>query len=667
MQWNHPASETYFGFHGYSLMWLILIIGLSVFGLTMFKRYRLIRLGKPDPRFSDLGRRVMALLMDGILQRRQPRYLLAGILHILIFWGFVIFGLHSVDLIVGGLRHGHPIPLMDGFFGAAYNSLKDVFVLIVLAACIIAVYQRAAVKPKRYRDSRQFEAYVVLGLIAFLMLSDMFYEGSKLFSENTGPGFLIAAQVSKSILSATSPESAKIVNQLSYWLHILCFFFFLNLLPMSKHFHIITALPNVFFKKLNTGTIKLPQWDMQDIEQLDEAGVETFDDFTWKHILDFYSCTECGRCTDNCPANAVGKPLSPKKITMEIRDFVYKHRSLFKTNALTSGIILGEVVQDEAFWSCTTCGACEQECPVFIEHIDKIVELRRRRVLMDSAFPPEIEQIYRNMEIYGDAWGTGPALRADWARGLSVKTAQSTGNIDVLYWVGCAGSFDSRSQQVAVSFIKILQKAGVNYATLGLEEHCCGDYARRTGNEYIFQVLAKKNIEILHKYDISKIVVACPHGYNTIKNEYPGLGGHFEVVHATEFILGLINGGRLPLFKELKKIIAYHDPCYLGRHNGIYEIPRKIISSIPGASIVEAERHKDKSFCCGAGGGHFWMKSSGTRINDVRTAQLLEKSPEMLTTGCPYCLIMLDDGIESREMKGQVLVKDIIEVVADLI
>jgi Fe-S oxidoreductase len=220
---------------------------------------------------------------------------------------------------------------------------------------------------------------------------------------------------------------------------------------------------------------------------------------------------------------------------------------------------------------------------------------------------------------------------------------------------------------VATSFIKILQKSNINYAILGLEEHCCGDYARRTGNEYLFQVLAKKNIEVLHKYDIRKIVVSCPHGYNTLKNEYPQLGGHFEVVHAMEFILELIDEGRLPLLKELKKTIAYHDPCYLGRHNGLYEIPRKIISSIPGALLVEAEKHRDKSFCCGAGGGHFWMKSSGTRINDVRTAQLLEKSPQMLATGCPYCLIMLSDGIESKELKSQVPVKDIIEVVADLI
>jgi Fe-S oxidoreductase len=667
MHWDHPASGTYLGIPGYYLAWFILIVGLSVFGLIMLKRYRLIRMGKPDPRFSDVNRRVTDLIKDGFLQRRQPRYLSAGVLHILIFWGFLVLGLHSIELIIGGLQPGYVLPFMDGLFGASYNSLKDIFVLIVLAVCVIAVYRRAVIKPDRYQDSHQFEAFFVLGLIAFLMITDMLYEASKLSLENSSSGFLLAAFLVKSGLSGASPASLKTVNQLSYWLHLLSFFFFLNLLPLSKHFHIITGLPNVFLKNFNRGALKPPRWDIEDIEQLDEVGVRTFSDFTWKHILDFFSCTECGRCTDNCPANAIGKPLSPKSITMSLRDFGYRNSSLLGNDHLDVKAISGNVVPDEAFWSCTTCGACERECPLFIEHVDKIVELRRGRVLMESAFPPEIEQVYRNMETYGNSWGNGPGQRNDWARGLPVKTVQTDADIDILYWVGCAGASESRSQQVAASFIKILQKAGINFGILGTEENCCGDYARRTGNEYLFQILAKKNIETLRKYNIDKIVVACPHGYNTLKNEYPQLGGNFEVIHASEFILGLIDTGKLPLSKELDKTIAYHDPCYLGRHNGIYETPREILSLIPGAAIVEPEKHKDTSFCCGAGGGHYWMESSGQRMNDVRTAQLLEKSPDMITTGCPYCLVMLEDGLESKELKGQVLVKDIIEVVSEMI
>lgn len=663
MQLNHPASETVLGYPGVYLSWLVLIVGLSFFGYTIFKRYRLIRLGKADPRWSDLGTRISGLIRDGILQRRQPRYLFAGVLHIIIFWGFVVLGLHSIDLLAGGLWPGIALPFLDGRFGLFYNSLKDIFVLVVLITAIIAGYRRAVMKPERYQDSHQFEAYLVLFLIGFLMITDMFYEGSRLVLEPALPGFLPAAQLTRSALSGAGQGMLNTIHQLSYWLHLLSFFFFLNLLPLSKHFHIITALPNVFLRKLNKGAIKPPRWNNEDIEQLDTIGVKTLTDFTWKHVLDFYSCTECGRCTDNCPANAVGKPLSPKQFSMDLRDFGYQNSSQLSKGNGTA--IAGEVIPDETFWSCTTCGACEQECPVFIEYIDKIVELRRHRVSMESNFPPEIEQAYRNMETYGDSWGMGPALRADWTRGLKVNTVQANPDIDILYWVGCAGAFDSRSQQIAKSFVNILNRAGINFGILGEEESCCGDYARRTGNEYLFQDLAKKNIDILRKYNVDKIVAACPHGYNTLKNEYPQLGGEFTVIHSSEFMLDLLESGKLALLKSLDKTVSYHDPCYLGRHNEIYEAPRRILASIPGLTLVEPEKTKDRSFCCGAGGGHYWMESSGPRINDVRTEQLLETSPGMITTGCPYCLIMLEDGIESKEMKGQVLVKDIIEVVAD--
>jgi Fe-S oxidoreductase len=271
------------------------------------------------------------------------------------------------------------------------------------------------------------------------------------------------------------------------------------------------------------------------------------------------------------------------------------------------------------------------------------------------------------LEIYGDPWGGGPAIRNDWVRGLNIKTVQTSIDFDLLYWVGCAGAFDSRSQQTAISMVKILQKAGINFGILGSEETCCGDFARRTGNEYLFQVLAKKNIETLHKYNIRKILVACPHGYNTFKNEYPLLGGNFEVVHAVEFIFTLIKEDKLILSKELSKKLVYHDPCYLGRHNGMVDLPRRVLSSIKGVTLNESEKNKDKSFCCGGGGGHFWMESSGLRINNRRIEQLLENSPDMIATGCPYCLIMLEDGLESKEMKGLVLVKDIIEVVSQVL
>jgi len=665
MHWNHPAAEVYFGWQGYFLAWLILILGVSVFVFTMFRRYRLIRLGKPDPRFSDSGKRAAALFKDGFIQRRQPRYLLAGVLHITFFWGFVVLGLHSIELVVAGIWPGYVFPFMAGVFGALYNSIKDIASLVVLVASIVAIFRRAVLKPERYQDSHQFEAYFVLGLIAFLMVTDMFYEGSQLLSTNARHGIHPSALFFKMMMAGAGSDFLRTINHLSYWLHIFCLFLFLNLLPLSKHFHIITALPNVFFKNLNQGALKPPRWDLVEIEQLDSAGVRTYSDFTWKHILDFCSCTECGRCTDNCPANAVGKPLSPKKFTMDLRDFGYHNHTLFGNERLGKKAIPKDVIHDEAFWSCTTCGACEQECPVFIEYIDKMVEFRRQRVMMESNFPLEIEQVYRHLEVYGNSYGMGPTLRNDWAAGQSIKTIDTDSTIDILFWVGCAGAFDSRSQQVAHSFVKILNKAGVNFGTLGQKETCCGDYARRTGNEYLFHLLARKNIEILNNYNIKKIVTICPHGFNTLKNEYPRLGGNYDVVHATEFIFELIETGKLELSQKPAKTVTYHDPCYLGRHNGRYDIPRKLLSEAVGLEIIEPEKSRDKSFCCGAGGGHYWMESTGQRINDVRTGQLLEKNAEIIATSCPYCLIMLDDGLESKEMKGKVAVQDIIELVAE--
>ncbi len=662
---DHPAAEAILGWPGHYLTWLLLIVALSLFCATMVKRCRLIRLGARDPRFSQLGRRITDLIKDGFLQRRQPRYLLAGALHIIIFWGFVVLGLHSIELLVGGLWPGSRLPYMDGPCGAFYNSAKDLFVLIVLGASVVAVYRRAVTRPHRYQDSHQFEAFLVLFLIAFLMITDMLYEGSGMLMGSTPSGFLPAALLAKATLAGSGPGAIGPLHQLSYWLHLVSFFFFLNLLPLSKHFHVITALPNVFFKRLDRGAIKPPQWGGQELSQLDSIGARTFADLTWKHILDLCSCTECGRCTDQCPANAVGKPLSPKKLTMDLRDWGYRNSALFGRQGLGETALAGDIVPDDTFWACTTCGACERECPVFIEYIDKIVELRRYRVSMESNFPPEIEQAYRNMETYGDSWGMGAALRTDWARGLNVNTVQSNPDIDVLYWVGCAGAFDARSQQVSAAFVSILNAAEVNYGILGAEETCCGDYARRTGNEYLFQDLAGKNIATLDKYRVKKIVTTCPHGYNTLKNEYPQLGGTYEVVHAAEFVLGLIDDGKLTLSRPLDKTVAYHDPCYLGRHNDIYGAPRQVLASIPGATLVETDRCRDRSFCCGAGGGHYWMASTGQRINDVRTEQLLETGAGVIATGCPYCLIMLEDGIESKEMKGQVLAKDIIEVVAE--
>ncbi|MFC1885023.1 4Fe-4S dicluster domain-containing protein, partial [Thermodesulfobacteriota bacterium] len=382
MTLTHPAHHIYLGIPGYVFSWIIFLSAVSLSIYIIHKRYILVSSGRKDPRFTDMAERFKNLVINGFLQKRQPRYLWAGLIHILIFWGFIVLGLRSVDLVSQGLGLPFLYPVLSNGFGAFYGSLKDIFELIVLFACLWAILRRSILKHERYEGSHTFEAYFVLSLIAFLMVTDIFYEGSALIADDSNESFLPASYLGVLILKGASIESLTFVNTSSYWLHIICFFLFLVFLPLGKHFHIITALPNVFFKKLKKGSIKPARWGVDDIEDLDSLGIEKFKDFTWKHILDFLTCTECGRCSDNCPANMVGRPLSPKMVTIKLRDHGQARVPLLKgkkqeNNALP---IAGGVISHEEIWSCTTCGACEEECPVFIEYIDKIIDMRRHLI-----------------------------------------------------------------------------------------------------------------------------------------------------------------------------------------------------------------------------------------------------------------------------------------------
>lgn len=652
----HPAIQIYAGLPGTLLARVLLITALTVFTFIVFRRAVLLLNSSKDPRFDQVLTRLTGLITEGFLQNRQPRYLKAGVFHIIIFWGFMVLGLRSVSLVVDGLIPGYVFPFMRGSFGGLYNVVKDIFEITTLIACILAILHRAVDKPERYRDSHQVEAYLVLCLISVLMVTDLVYEGSARFLAVSSQG-LVGTGISA-------------LYQASYWLHLVCFYLFLNLLPLSKHFHILTALPNVFFRKLNRGRLKPVKWETPDIDALEQAGIETFRDFTWKHMLDFYSCTECGRCTDNCPAQAVGRNLSPKQITMRIRDHGYQQTPILGTgregvSRLHPQPIVGRIITRNELWSCTTCGACEEQCPVHIEHVDKIVDMRRNLVLVKGDMPPEIIPMFRQLETYGDPWGMGSARRTEWATGLDLTLLSANKPVDIVFWVGCAGAFDERYQRVATSVARILKTAGLNVGILGTLERCCGDFARRMGNEYLFQKLAKENIDILKKHRVKKIVTACPHGYNTLKNEYPQFGGDFTVLHHTELILGLITSGLLPLSKALGKKIAYHDSCYLGRYNQIYSPPRDILSAIENVQIVEPARNREKGFCCGAGGGFMWLVEEGQRVNETRAFELMNAGPEWLVTACPFCLTMIQEGVSAnQEQIGKTLPSfDIAEVV----
>ncbi len=404
-----------------------------------------------------------------------------------------------------------------------------------------------------------------------------------------------------------------------------------------------------------------------DIENSEVFGVGKINDFSWKHLFDLDACTSCGRCQDQCPAHLSGKPLSPKMIILELLDHLNeKAPAIFRGESLdTDPPIVGSAIQPDEIWACTTCGACVEACPVFIEHIDKIIELRRDRVLMEGDFPSELNQTFKGMENNFNPWGIGFSSRADWAEGLDIKRLDKGDKAEYLWFVGCAGAFDDRIKKVSLAFAKILTAASVDFGVLGTEEKCCGETARRLGNEYLAQTLMEMNIELFQNHGIRKIITACPHCFNTLKNEYPQFNGNFEVIHSTEFLFELIRSGKIKLARNDTLKITYHDSCYLGRYANIYKEPRNIIGEITGNGIIELTRNKSRSLCCGAGGGRMWLEETiGERINNIRTEEVIESGAEIVTSACPYCLTMITDGLKDKDAIDKIDAVDIIELVA---
>jgi Fe-S oxidoreductase len=405
-----------------------------------------------------------------------------------------------------------------------------------------------------------------------------------------------------------------------------------------------------------------------DMEEAETFGISKITEFSWKHLLDLYACTECGRCTDICPASSSGKSLKPFDLIHNLREHLLAsgNELLGKKEGGKCPAMIGEVVTEDEIWACTNCMACMEVCPVAIEHIDKITGMRQYKVLMEADFAQELQLTYRNMENNSNPWGIGAHMRADWAKELDVKLLSEDSDVEYLYYVGCSGSFDDRGKKTAIAFAKILKAAGISFGILGTEEGCCGDSAMRGGNEYLYQILAQMNIEVMNGYGVKKIITTCPHGYNILKKDYPNFGGNYEVYHHTEILADLITHGKIKLNKPVSGLFTYHDPCFLGRYNGIYDQPRNVLSAIPGMKLVEMERNRDKSFCCGAGGARMWMKEDiGERINDMRTDQAIEVKAEKIAVACPFCLTMMSDGIKDRGMEEKMEALDIAEIVWD--
>ncbi len=678
-----PAKATLLGIPGMWFALAIPIVGICLFTYIIAQRSKPLVLAAPDERFKNIGARLINVFKIWLGQYRQPRYKTAGILHILIFAGFMILSIRSLSLVVVGISEGFVFPGLGGALGGVYNFLKDYAATMVLMACLFAAWRRGVIKPERYKVPTRYgkdhtaEAIFVLGLIATLMISESLFEASLVaaqkqqgvHAEFLAP--LSLAWLFTNILRFASPNTLQTTHIASYFVHDLTFFFFLCFLPMGKHFHVITSLFNVFFMRIEKGNIKPVRYGISEeqLDNLDAFGVKKFNDFTWKHILDFYTCADCGRCSDQCPANAVKRPLSPRFISIKGRDYAFKHFPLRGGNGSGQEPLIGDIYEEDEIWSCTTCGACEQECPLGIEYIDKIVDLRRGMV-DEGMVPQTLQKPLGAMEKRGNPWGKMEKKRADWtkAEGFAdnypVKILDKKASAQTLYFVDSISSFDDRMQDIARATAKILSKAGIDFGILGKAERDSGHEVRRFGEEMLFMDLRDRNTDAILNAGVEQIVTSDPHAYNALRKDYQDLP---PVEHISQVIVKSINTGKLTLngADTNGKVYTYHDPCYLGRHNGLYEDPRQAIDAIPGIKRVDMLKCRDRSFCCGGGGLMlFYEPEEEQRMGVLRVQMADQAGASVIVTACPFCLVNIEDAIKVAGLEGKMEAIDLAELVA---
>jgi len=663
---HEATAGTFLGISGHIWFILLTIIGVGGVVFSLSRRFQLLTLGRPADRFDRLGERFKHLMVFAIGQKKMFKDPFAGIYHVFIFYGFLVVSLRTVTMVAEGLFPGWELPLLHTALGHAYLFSKDIFEVLVLVGLLLAAYRRGVQKPFRIILSRQ--AWLVLGLIATLMVTDLGSEAARIAAGMPASYMPVSSFLSRFFAGVSTAGLQGWYTGL-WWIHLITLYVFANELPYGKHFHVYTALPNVFFANLDAPG-KLPTMDLENIDEDTRFGIASVTDLSWKQMLDLYTCTECGRCREFCPTTLTGKPLQPVLFTKAVRNELYKEQKELlgsPGNGKPSEVeLVGAIIDPEIVWACTTCRWCEEACPLDISYTDKIVEMRQNLVLDKAEFPDEAQIAFRGMEVNGNPWQLAPETRADWAEGLGVPlAAESGGDFEYLFWVGCAGSYDDAGKKVSQAMAKILQAAGVKFAILGPEEMCSGDSARRLGNEYLFQVLAQQNVETMQGYGVKKIVTNCPHCFNTLAHEYPEFGAEFEVVHGTQLVAELVRSGRIKLTKGVQADLAYHDPCYLGRTNGEYEAPRFLLNAIPGLKFREAELSHEKSMCCGAGGGRMWLEEKlGERINQVRYGQLKETGTQEMCVACPFCNVMLANA-QQELGDEEARTHDVIELVAE--
>jgi Fe-S oxidoreductase len=679
------VNESYFSISGYIIFWVLFAIAFGFFAQRIFLLVRLILLGKKEDRFDRIIYRFTSSLGITLSQwcnlRSVNRKDWAGIGHSFMFWAFCLFLLDYLIFIGLGAGFGLSGFIVNTGFERIFSAILDIAALVIIITLIWAAVRRYILKPARLRGHKSSEAGIILLFVFSLMVLYICMEGFYLAANNVLDSFSPAGDALSNILKSSGlPPGVLLATYKGlWWLHYLMILGFLVFIPRSKHLHILASSANVVFKKLGPkGSLRLI-----DIQKPENLGVSKIQDFSWKQLLDGYACTVCGRCHAVCPAQLSGKTLSPRELILNMKEHLLETGpGLLKANPGThnaetinekvpapsshSDALIGGVISEEQIWACTTCRACEEVCPSCNEQMDKIIELRRHLQMVDMT--ETARDPLKNLRVRGHPWRGTMYARTDWMEGLDIKVISEDSNVDVLFWVGCTEALEDRSLKVAQALARLMKQAGVNFGVLGDEEMCCGDPARRLGAEHLFQMLAVNNVQIMNGYHVKKIVTACPHCFNTLRNEYPQFGGQFEVIHHTQFINDLIRDSRLRVTNKNNALVAYHDACYLGRYNDIFSPPRQILKSIPGVTLVEMEKNRQNSLCCGGGGGHMWLEEkTGQRISELRLEEAIDTKAQVVATSCPFCLQMFEDAVKAKAVDQSLQIKDIAELIVESI
>ena len=653
----NPSRELYWNISAHLLIYPLFVPFLVVFLYGCYRLVKLLWIGQPEKDIPPVGRQLRDLLDQAVLQRRLLGQPVSGSMHAAISWGF---GILFIATCLVALQDYLGIPTLSGKFYVYFMSLTvDVFGLAAVVGVIVALVRRYGGRLPRLWKPRDSEGYgLFLWLFLAILVSGFVVEGLRIVATRDpwGP-WSPGGWVTGLGFNGLSPAQQALWHRVTWWGHAVLAFGFIALLPFTLVRHILTAGANIALRRPQPSGVIQPV----ALEEAEHFGISTIQGFPRKDLLDLVACTECGRCQDACPAWVTGKPLTPKGLIIDLRDLLLAKA---KGNE-TDKAMVGGVISEDVIWACTTCGACHQECPVFIEPIPKIINMRRFLVMEEARFPETMQAAMRGMETRGHPYQGAVPSRTEWAKGLDVPLLAEKGSAEYLYWVGCAAAFDERTQKVARALVQVLKAGGVDFAILGEEERCTGDPARRIGHEFLFQMQAQANIETLNGYGVKKVITACPHCFNTFKNEYGQFGGHYEVVHHTGVINELLRQGRVTPKTPIGQTVAYHDSCYLGRHNGIFDAPREILQLLPGVQAKEMERNREKGFCCGAGGGMMWFEERiGKRVNIERTEEALRVQPDVVGTACPFCLTMFEDGIRAKDATEKLKAMDLAELVA---